>query len=123
MRKLYPNHIVIDIVERTPFALWQKDGEVHAIAADGAPIDEMRDDRYAGLPFVVGEGANARVPEFIALLEATGELRPRVEAGVLVGQRRWNLKIDLGRRRQAAGSRSAGGDGDASAPAAPVAHP
>ena len=56
VRKLYPNQIVIDIVERTPYAVWQKDGELKAIAADGAPIDEVRDSRYAGLPFVVGDG-------------------------------------------------------------------
>ncbi len=62
VRKLYPNQIVIDIVERTPFAVWQKDGELKAIAADGAPIDEVHDSRYGGLPFVVGEGANARAP-------------------------------------------------------------
>jgi cell division protein FtsQ len=96
VRKLYPNQIVIDIVERTPFAVWQKDGEVHAIAADGAPIDDVRDGRYADLPFVVGEGANARAPEFVALLEAMDELKPRVEAGVLVGQRRWNLRLKSG---------------------------
>ena len=91
VRKLYPNQIAIDIVERTPFGVWQKDGDVRAIAADGAPIDEVRDGRYADLPFVVGEGANERVSEFVALLEAMDELKPRVEAGVLVGQRRWNL--------------------------------
>ena len=37
VRKLYPNQVVIDIVERTPYAVWQKDGDVSAIAADGAP--------------------------------------------------------------------------------------
>ncbi len=35
VRKLYPNQVVIDIVERTPYAVWQKDGDVSAIAADG----------------------------------------------------------------------------------------
>jgi cell division protein FtsQ len=39
VRKLYPNQVVIEIVERTPYAVWQKDGDVSAIAADGAPID------------------------------------------------------------------------------------
>ena len=96
VRKLYPNQIMIDIVERTPYGVWQKDGQVYAIAADGAPIDEVRDGRYADLPFVVGEGANKRVREFTALLDAMDELKPRVEAGVLVGQRRWNLKLKSG---------------------------
>jgi cell division protein FtsQ len=96
VRKLYPSQIVIDIVERTPFAVWQKDGEVHAIAADGAPIDEARDGRYVDLPFVVGDGANARAAEFVALLDAMDELKPRVDAGVLVGERRWNLRLKSG---------------------------
>ena len=96
VRKLYPNQVVIDIVERTPYAVWQKDGDVSAIAADGAPIDEVADGRYADLPFVVGEGANARVREYVQLLDAMEELKPRVEAGVLVGQRRWNLRLKSG---------------------------
>jgi cell division protein FtsQ len=96
VRKLYPNQIVIDVVERTPYAVWQKDGDVRAIAADGATIDEVSDGRYADLPFVVGEGANGRVGELAALLDAMGELKPRVEAGVLIDQRRWNLRLKSG---------------------------
>lgn len=96
VRKLYPNQIVVDIVERTPYGVWQKDGEVRAIAADGGAIDEVRDGRYFGLPFVVGDGANTRVKEFAALLDAMAELKPRVEAGVLIGERRWNLKLKTG---------------------------
>jgi cell division protein FtsQ len=95
VRKLYPDRVVIDIIERTPAALWQKDGEINAIAADGTVIDLMRD-KYATLPFVVGEGANARIGEFTALLDASAELRPRIVAGVLVGDRRWNLKLRSG---------------------------
>ena len=95
-RKLYPNQIVIDIVERAPFAVWQKDGELKAVAADGAPIDDVSDGRYAGLPFVVGEGANERAREFASLLDAMEELRTRVEAGVLIGGRRWNLRLKNG---------------------------
>jgi cell division protein FtsQ len=96
VRKLYPNQVVIEIVERTPYAVWQRDGDVSAIAADGAPIDEVTDTRYGDLPFVVGEGANGRVREFVGLLDAMDELKPRVEAGVLVGQRRWNLRLKSG---------------------------
>jgi cell division protein FtsQ len=96
VRKLYPDQIVIALSERTPTAVWQKDGQVRAIAADGAPIDDVRDARYADLPFVVGEGANARLAEFLTLLDAAAELRPRIAAGVLIGERRWNLKMKSG---------------------------
>ncbi len=96
VRKLYPHQIVVEIVERTPYGLWQKDGQVRAIAADGAAIDEEHDGRYVDLPFVVGEGANQRIREFVALVDAMDELKPRVEAGVLIDQRRWNLKLKSG---------------------------
>jgi cell division protein FtsQ len=96
VRKLYPNQVVIEIVERTPYAVWQKGGDVSAVAVDGATIDEIADGRYVDLPFVVGEGANLRVREYVGLLDALDELKPRVEAGVLVGQRRWNLHLKSG---------------------------
>ncbi|WP_246731734.1 cell division protein FtsQ/DivIB [Methylocapsa sp. S129] len=96
VRKLYPNHLVIDLVERAPYGLWQKDGQVNIVAADGAVIDQMRDQRFASLPFVVGEGANERLSEFTGLLAAAGELGPKIRAGVLVANRRWNLKMTSG---------------------------
>lgn len=96
VRKLYPDQIVIDMVERTPAALWQRDGEIRTVAADGAVIDQLRDLRLADLPFVVGAGANARLPEFTALLEASQELRGKIAAGVLIGERRWNLHMKSG---------------------------
>jgi cell division protein FtsQ len=96
VRKLYPSQLVIDIVERTPAALWQRDGEVRTVAADGAVIDELRNSRFSNLPFVVGDGANERLGEFLGLLQAAGELAPKIEAGVLIGGRRWNFKMKSG---------------------------
>jgi cell division protein FtsQ len=94
--KLYPNRLVIEIEERQPFALWQKDGDVEIVAADGTPIDALRDAHFVNLPLVVGAGANARIGEYVALLNASGNLRPRIAAGILVAQRRWTLKMSNG---------------------------
>ncbi len=96
VRKLYPNELVVTLVEREPHALWQRDGEVFVIAADGTVIDVMQDARFANLPLVVGEDANRRTGDYLALLDAAGPLRGRVVAGTLVSGRRWTLKIDNG---------------------------
>ena len=37
--KLYPGRLRIEIKERKPFALWQKDGRVSLIAADGTVLE------------------------------------------------------------------------------------
>ncbi|MBX9932060.1 MAG: FtsQ-type POTRA domain-containing protein [Methylobacterium sp.] len=94
VRKIYPNEIQITQVEREPAALWQRNGELSVIAADGTVIDEMRDDRYASLPLVVGEDANLRLQDYLALIEAAGPLAERVKAGTYVSGRRWTLKLD-----------------------------
>ncbi len=96
VRKLYPDQLLITVTERKPYALWQFDGEVSVISADGTAIDKMRDQRFSRLPFVVGDGANERVPEYLSLAGAAGELKSRIVAGTLVGQRRWNLKLNNG---------------------------
>ena len=96
VRKLYPNKLAIDITERSAFALWQKEGQVQVVSADGTAIDVLRDDRFINLPHVVGPGANKRVKEYVGILLEVPELADQVRAGTLVGERRWNLKLKNG---------------------------
>lgn len=85
VRKLYPHELVVTLTERKPYGLWQLNGELFVIAADGTVIDRMHDDRFADLPLVVGEQANTRTKEYLALVEAAGPLKNRIRAGTLVG--------------------------------------
>ena len=94
--KLYPNRLLLEVEERQPAALWQKNGVVSIVAADGTPIDDMHDPRFERLPLVVGEGANANLAEYIAILDASGDLRDRIRAGLYVAGRRWTVKTTGG---------------------------
>ena len=67
---------MIEITE--PYALWQQDGQISVVAADGTVIDTMRDGRFPDLPFVVGEGANTHLPDYLALLTKAGDLRSKI---------------------------------------------
>jgi cell division protein FtsQ len=96
VRKLYPDRIEIKIVEREPFALWQQEGVVSVVSADGTVIDTLSDRRYLKLPHVVGPGARLRVREYAAILDGVPELRSQIRAGVLVSERRWTLKMANG---------------------------
>lgn len=96
VRKLYPNELVVTLTERAPHAIWQRDGELFVVAEDGTAIDLLQDSRFNALPFVVGQEANARTREYLALLEAAGPLKSRIRAGTLVSGRRWTLKMDNG---------------------------
>ncbi len=94
--KLFPNRLVVAIEERQAHALWQRDGRVSVISEDGVEIDELRDARYLGLPFVVGDGAQKRLPEYLALLQDAGDLAQRFKAGILIAGRRWDIEMTNG---------------------------
>jgi cell division protein FtsQ len=94
--KLYPGELQVRIKEREPFALWQKDGQVSVIADDGTVLEPYVAPRLLRLPLVVGSGAHSKAKEFLALLDQFPALRELVRACVLVGERRWNLRLKNG---------------------------
>ena len=91
VRKLYPGRLSITIVERQPYALWQREGQIAIVSSDGMPIDTMHDDKYVGLPLIVGDGANLRIGEYMRIVAAAGDIASRIKAGTLVSQRRWSI--------------------------------
>ena len=94
--KLYPGELQIGVKERAAFALWQKDGRVSVIADDGTVLEPYVPPHLIQLPFVVGRGAQTRAKEFLALLDRYPTMRDFVRASVLVGERRWNLRLKNG---------------------------
>jgi cell division protein FtsQ len=94
--KLYPNRLRIEIKERKAFALWQKDGRVSLIAADGTVLETYVPQRFASLPLVVGEGAEHAVQDILVLLKRYPLIAKSVDASVLVAERRWNLQLKSG---------------------------
>lgn len=93
VRKLYPDHLQITVTERAAFALWQSGGKVSVISADGTVVGALSDARFAGLPLVVGSGAQTRAKDFLALLDNYPSIRDQVRASILIAERRWNLKL------------------------------
>lgn len=94
--KFYPGRLQIDITERKAFAVWQQDGRLSVIADDGAVLEAYVAKRFTGLPLVVGKGAESRARDFLALLDRYPQIRAATKAAVLVGERRWNLRLKDG---------------------------
>jgi cell division protein FtsQ len=91
--KLYPGELRIDIVERTAFALWQRDGRLSVISDDGAVLEPYVSSRFLSLPLVVGKGAETHARDFLALLARYPRVNSVTKAAVFVGERRWNLRL------------------------------
>src|SRR5207248_3129860 len=93
---LYPGELQIGIKEREAFALWQKDGHVSVIAEDGTVLEPFVAPALMKLPLIVGAGAQERAKAFLTLVDRYPTLREFVRASVLVGERRWNLRLKNG---------------------------
>lgn len=94
--KLFPDRLHIAVTERRAFALWQKDGRVGVISRDGVVVEPFVAPHVAHLPLVVGNGAQIRAADFLAVMNGYPELRDQVHAYVLVADRRWNLRLKNG---------------------------
>lgn len=97
VRKFYPGKLQITIEERDAFALWQKDGKISVIAADGAVLAPFAGERrFAALPLVVGSGAQTKARDFLAVIARYPAIRDQMRASILIAERRWNLRLKNG---------------------------
>lgn len=96
VRKFYPSTLAVEIVERAPYALWQREGKVFVIDRTGTEIAPLEESRFAKLPFLVGGGANQTARGLLAELLAEPTIAAQMRAAVLVGGRRWDLHLENG---------------------------
>ncbi len=99
VRKIYPNKIVVEIVEKEPVLRWKIGAATYLVDAAGTPI--ARDTGgYTDLPLVVGDGANDDALIMVNSLGRHELLRKDLAAISRIGDRRWDLIYYTGLRVQ-----------------------
>ncbi len=93
VQRLFPNQLEINIVERQPFAVWQREGRFYVIDEAGVALTSVNVADVPGLPVVTGEGAQSAAAQLVNQLEAHPGLRSKVMAAGRIGARRWNLYL------------------------------
>jgi len=91
-----PDTLVIDIVERSPAALWQTSGQLALIDAEGVVLDRVPVDKMPDLPLLIGSGANAKEQQLDRLMGEAPTLKPQLASATWVGGRRWDLNFQSG---------------------------
>jgi cell division protein FtsQ len=92
----FPDTLVIDIVERTPAALWQDEDRLTLIDAEGVVLDRVPVSQMPDLPLLIGKGANAQAVPLERLLDQAPALKAQLVSATWVGQRRWDLSFQSG---------------------------
>jgi cell division protein FtsQ len=92
-----PDTLVVEIVERSPAAVWQLNGRLQLVDGEGAVLEPVRPDAIpAGLPVVIGPGAQHRIADLGRLVEAAPQLREQFAGATWIGGRRWDLRFKSG---------------------------
>jgi cell division protein FtsQ len=91
-----PDTLVIDIVERTPAALWQSEGQLALVDHEGVVLDRVPVDKMPDLPLLIGPGANGEEQQLGRLMGAVPTLKPQLASATWVGGRRWDLNFQSG---------------------------
>jgi cell division protein FtsQ len=93
-----PDTLMVHIVERQAAAVWQHQGQLMLIDAEGVLLEPVSAEAMPDLPLVIGDGAYAQQPAYQRLLDAAPALKPLVKAATWIGNRRWDLSFNTGER-------------------------
>jgi len=96
VRRLWPDRIVVQIIERQPYALWQHQGEVKVVDAKGTAITDAQATQFTQLTLFVGETAGEQAADIRQMMGEFPQISPRVESFVNVSDSRWDMILDDG---------------------------
>jgi cell division protein FtsQ len=94
VERRFPDQLIVSVTEAEPMALWQRSQKLYLVSRDGAVIETANLGKYAKLLIIVGEDAPKKAQDLFDILAQEPELRSHVTAAVLVGKRRWNIRMD-----------------------------
>ncbi|MDE2406074.1 MAG: FtsQ-type POTRA domain-containing protein [Sphingomonadales bacterium] len=91
-----PDTLVIDVVERKPYAALRRADRLVLIDQQGVALEPVSPARAHGRLVLSGWNVEGQVAALEALLDAAPALRPQVGEAAWVGNRRWNLTFRTG---------------------------
>ena len=99
VRRLWPNRVVVHLVEQTPYALYQEGGIIHLTDSEGSIIAPLTSETARlpdGLRLFTGRGAARDAPVISAQLKAFPDVWSRTKSLTRHASGRWDLRLDDG---------------------------
>lgn len=98
VKRVFPDRLLIDVVERVPRVLWNDGQRTVLLDASGRVLGDAGKQAYASLPTVFGPGAAPQANAILEMVGRTATLRDRVRLYEWTANRRWTLHLKSGRK-------------------------
>ena len=95
IERKFNNTLKINIIEKKPVGILQKNNNYKIIASDGSLIDVQDIYEFSHLPIFIGKNVEKKVNEILSLLNETG-FKKFIWSVTLINERRWNLNLKNG---------------------------
>jgi cell division protein FtsQ len=96
--RLLPATLVVELEERSPFAIWREGGESVVIDNAGKVLAEVKPASFPTLPTVSGPGAASPAKEIVEMIRTYPDLAGHVREIERIAGRRWDLLLHTGLR-------------------------
>lgn len=92
-----PDTLAIDLVERVPSAVLQRNQQLYLIDGEGHILSAVDPHTMpVSLPLVIGDGVESHIGALHTLIASQAPLKQLIEGATWIGQRRWDLRFQSG---------------------------
>jgi cell division protein FtsQ len=93
VRRIFPDEVLVRLIEKRPFALWSSAGSLWVVERSGAIITSADRAAFPRLPLLLGEGAPDAAPPIVDAIGKQRAIAARLEGLERVGDRRWDIHL------------------------------
>ncbi len=91
--------LTLEVAERVPAVIWRRGDALELLDENGESVSVAANRAdHMELPLIAGPGAESAVPEAVRIFKAAGKIQYSLRGLNRVGERRWDLVLDGGRR-------------------------
>lgn len=98
VKRVFPDRLLIDVVERSPRAIWNDGHRTVLLDATGRVLGDEVSKQSASLPTIFGQGAAPHATAILDMVGRTATLRDHVRLYEWTANRRWTLHLKAGRK-------------------------
>jgi len=96
IKRVFPNTIKVNINERVPMALWQKDKEIVLIDKSGIVITNQNLEQFKDLIILIGDDSPLNAPTLFENFKAVPDIFYKIETAIFISKRRWDIVLKNG---------------------------